>query len=250
MIDPRLERARSFGKVAEAYELGRPGYPDEAVRWLVGEEPRRVVDVGAGTGKLTRQLVALGHDVTAVEPSAEMLHVLSEAAPGARAVKAGAESMPLPDGSADIVVSAQAFHWFDQPVALAEIARILRPDGTLGLVWNLRDDAEGWMARLSELIGSEVDADLGGAIADSGLFSPVESATFAMTQPIDKGALLASVLSRSSVAILAPAEQDRILAAVAQLYDEVADPPGSNLVMPYVTYAFRTTRTAPPPSIP
>ena len=106
MIDPRLERARSFGKVAEAYELGRPGYPDEAVRWLVGEEPRRVVDVGAGTGKLTRQLVALGHDVTAVEPSAEMLHVLGEAVPGARGVQAGAESMPLAGSSVDIVVSA------------------------------------------------------------------------------------------------------------------------------------------------
>jgi SAM-dependent methyltransferase len=250
VIDPRLERARSFGKVAEAYELGRPGYPDEAVRWLVGEEPRRVVDVGAGTGKLTRQLIALGHDVTAVEPSAEMLHVLSEAVTGARAVQAGAESMPLPDGSADIVVSAQAFHWFDQPVALTEIARILRPDGALGLVWNMRNDADGWMARLSELIGSEVDVDLGKAIAESGLFAPVENATFAMTQSMDRGALLASVLSRSAVAILESAEQDRILSAVARLYDEVADPPGSNLVMPYVTYAFRTTRTAPPPSSP
>ena len=249
MIDPRLDRARSFGKVAEAYELGRPGYPDEAVRWLAGTEPRQVVDVGAGTGKLTRQLVALGHDVTAVEPSAEMLHILSEAVPGARALRAGAESMPLPDESVDIVMSAQAFHWFDQPVALAEIARVLRPGGRLGLVWNMRDDSEGWMQRLSELIGSEVDLDLGPAIAESGRYGPVEQATFPMTQRIDRGALLATVLSRSAVAILEREEQDAILAAVGRLHDEVATP-GGDLVMPYVTYAFRTTRTAPPPSTP
>ena len=102
--DERRGRATSFGEVADAYERARPGYPEEAVRWLVGEEPRDVVDLGAGTGKLTRSLVALGHRVTAVEPLPEMIAHLLAAAPGVTAVEGGAEAIPLADGSADVVV--------------------------------------------------------------------------------------------------------------------------------------------------
>lgn len=134
--DTREERARSFGPVSEAYERSRPGYPEAVVHWLVGEEPRDVVELGAGTGKLTRSLVALGHRVTAVEPLPEMIAHLLVAAPGVIVVEGGAESIPLPDASADVVTAAQAFHWFDHNPALREIARVLRPGGWVALVWN------------------------------------------------------------------------------------------------------------------
>ena len=126
------------------------------MRWLVGEEPRDVVDLGAGTGKLTRSLVALGHRVTAVEPLPEMIAHLLAAVPGVTAVQGGAEAIPLEAESADVVVAAQAFHWFDHGPALREIARVLRPGGSIALVWNTRDDREPWVAQLSEeVLGSE-----------------------------------------------------------------------------------------------
>ena len=145
--DERRGRATSFAAVADAYERARPEYPADAVRWLTGDEPADVVDLGAGTGKLTRGLVALGHRVTAVEPLPEMLEHLRRAVPAATAVTGSAEQIPLPDGSADVVACAQAFHWFDQQAALREIARVLRPGGRIALVWNTRDDREPWTAR-------------------------------------------------------------------------------------------------------
>src|SRR5262245_3773492 len=123
--EERERRAGSFGGVAEVYERARPGYPEDAARWLAGADPRDVVDLAAGTGKLTRSLVALGHRVTAVEPLPEMLAQLRTAVPEAVAVTGSAESMPLADGAIDVVTVAQAFHWFDQAAALREIARVL-----------------------------------------------------------------------------------------------------------------------------
>jgi len=144
-----------FADVAGAYERGRPGYPEDAVRWLAGDEPRDVVDLGAGTGKLSRALVALGHRVMAIEPLPQMLEHLADNAPGAFGVLGTAEVIPLPDAFADVVTSAQSFHWFDHEVALPEIARVLRPEGRLAVVWNIRDDDDPFMARLSALIGNE-----------------------------------------------------------------------------------------------
>src|SRR5262245_57888935 len=140
--DERRGRASSFGEVAEAYERARPGYPDDAVRWLTGAEPCDVVDLGAGTGKLTRSLVGLGHRVIAVEPLPGMLEQLRGAVPRATALSGSAEAIPLADASADVVVCAQSFHWFDHETALPEIARVLRPGGRLALVWNTRDDRD------------------------------------------------------------------------------------------------------------
>ena len=187
--DERRGRASSFASVADAYERARPEYPDDAVRWLVGDEPADVVDLGAGTGKLTRRLVALGHRVTAVEPLAEMLEHLRLAAPEARAVTGSAEQIPLPDASADVVVSAQAFHWFDHQAALPEMARILRPGGRVALVWNTRDSREPWTAALSEAIGNETveSRDAEEPIVASGLFEPVEQASFPFSQRLGRG---------------------------------------------------------------
>ena len=232
----------AFAEVAGAYERGRPGYPEEAVRWLAGNEPHDVVDLGAGTGKLTRTLVALGHRVTAIEPLPEMLDLLPVAAPGAAAILGNAEVIPLPDDFADVVTSAQAFHWFDHALALPEIARILRPSGCLALVWNTRDEREPWVERLSELIGSEGTSamDVDEPIAASGLFGPVERAKYHIEQVLDRETLLELVLSRSYCARLLPAERTPIMEAVGRLYDEVAGADGVRL--PYVTECFRTER--------
>ena len=232
----------SFADVADAYERGRPEYPGEAVRWLTGEEPRDVVDLGAGTGKLTRALVALGHRVTAIEPLPEMLELLPATAPGAFAILGNAEVIPLPDASADVVTSAQAFHWFDHAVALPEIARVLRRGGRLALVWNVRDDRDSSTARLSAIIGNETIEDWEDfpALLESDLFGPVETVEFALEQRLDRETLLDLVLSRSYCAKLPPAEREPILAQVGQLYDDAAGPDGFRLA--YVTQCFRVTR--------
>jgi len=236
--------ATSFALVAGAYERGRPGYPEEAVRWLTGEAPCDVVDLGAGTGKLTRSLVALGHRVTAIEPLPEMLELLPAAAPGAFAVLGSAEIIPLPDASADVVTAAQAFHWFDLPEALPEIARVLRPDGRLALAWNKRDDREPWVAELSKTIGSETveSGDVETPIEASGLFGPVETATFEWAQSLDRALLGDLVLSRSYCAIKPPETRDKILADVERLFDEHAS--GGALELPYVTVCYRAVKIA------
>src|SRR5215218_9289383 len=131
--DEHASRAASFGSVGGEYERGRPSYPTEAVAWLVGTDPLRVVDLGAGTGKLTRRLLALGHDVVAVEPAPGMLEQLEVELPAVTALAGTAEAIPVADGDADAVVAGQAFHWFDAERALPEVARVLCPGGRLGL---------------------------------------------------------------------------------------------------------------------
>ena len=140
-------RARSFGAVADLYDAVRPSYPPEAARWLLGERPCRVADLGAGTGIFTRVLVGLGHDVVAVEPDDEMRRKLGERAPAIQALAGSAEAIPLADASLDGVTAAQAHHWFDEPAAFAEIARVLRPGGVYGVLSNRRDESVEWVQR-------------------------------------------------------------------------------------------------------
>jgi len=238
----RAERAASFARVADAYEQSRPGYPADAVLWLAGETPCDVVDLGAGTGKLTRSLAALGHHVVAVEPLGEMLDRLRAAIPGVTAVAGSAESMPLPDGAADVVACAQAFHWFDQEAALAEIARVLRPGGRIALVWNVRDERVPWVSELSDAMVGRTGVDRGAAapIEQSGLYGPVEHATFEHTQTVDRDALRALVLSRSYCAVLPEEERAPILGRVDRLFDEHAR--DGLLTLPYVVECFRAGR--------
>lgn len=209
--------------------------------WLAGDA-RRVVDLGAGTGKLTRELAALGYDVLAVEPSREMVEQLRAAVPGVTALEGSAEAIPLLDGSADAVLAGQAFHWFDAPVALAEIARVLRPGGALGLVWNWFDEQEPWLVRLSEITDAEPTSPSGPEpeVAASGLYGDVERATFRHEQEVDRVSLVELVSSRSKLATSPPAERERTLAAVGRLYDETAIAGG--LVIPWVTHGFRARR--------
>jgi SAM-dependent methyltransferase len=238
----RAERAASFARVADAYEHARPGYPADAVLWVVGETPCDVVDLGAGTGKLTRSLAALGHHVVAVEPLGEMLDLLRVAVPGATAVVGSAESMPLPDGAADVVACAQAFHWFDHGPALEEIARVLRPGGRIALVWNIRDERVPWISELSDAMVGRTGVDRGAVepIERSGLYGPVEHATFEHTQIVDREALRALVLSRSYGAVLSEDARAPILGRVDRLFDEHAH--DGLLTLPYVVECFRAER--------
>ena len=240
--DERRGRATSFASVAGAYERSRPGYPGDAVRWLAGLEPVDVVDLGAGTGKLTRSLVTLGHRVTAVEPLAEMIEHLRVAAPEATAVQGGAEAIPLPAGSADVVAVAQAFHWFDHGPALREIARVLRPGGRVALVWNVRDESEAWVTELSDaMVGrTGVDAGAVGPIDASGLFGPVEHASFGHAQEVGREALRELVVSRSYCADLSEEERAPVLQKVDDLFTEHAR--DGVVRLPYVTECFRAAR--------
>src|SRR6218665_193187 len=150
------EMATSFGAEAGHYEAGRPEYPFEAVAWMLEPMPagsRRIVDVGAGTGKLTRVLAAAPDaEIVAVDPDASMLAALRKAVPGVPTFSGTAESLPLPDAGVDAVVLGQAWHWVDPVAASAEIGRVTRSGGVLGLIWNLRDERADWVRRLTEIM--------------------------------------------------------------------------------------------------
>ena len=223
MDDDVSRLSRAFGPVAEAYDRGRPDFPREAAAWLVGREAATVVELGAGTGKLTRQLVALGHDVHATDPDAAMLAVLQRHLPDVPTSVSGAEEIPLPDRSVDVVVAGQAFHWFDHERALPEIARVLRPGGYLALAWNVRDERIPWVRKLGRALGSAAAAegtDSTDAVVQSDLFGFVEDTTFSFWQGVDRDTILDMAASRSYVATLDDETRQATLDAVRALYDD------------------------------
>ena len=150
--------AAGYKTAADTYVRGRPDYPPQVADWLTAalglNADKSVVDLGAGTGKFTGQLVATGAQVIAVEPVPQMLEKLSAAFPDVLAVSGTAMDMPLPEESVDVVVCAQAFHWFASREALDEIARVLKPGGKLGLVWNLRDTGVSWVPKLDAIVNA------------------------------------------------------------------------------------------------
>jgi len=156
-VSERADRARSFETVAAEYERWRPDYPVEALRWAVQllglPAGARVLDVGAGTGKLTRGLVALGLDAVAVEPGRAMLDQLRRAVPAADAHEGSAEEIPLADASVDAAFAGQAYHWFDRGRAIPELHRVVRPGGGLALLWNWWDERDPLQRELGQLVG-------------------------------------------------------------------------------------------------
>lgn len=250
-MDEHLHRyARSFGTVADAYDRGRPGYPRAAVEWLLGPDQKSVLEVGAGTGKLTDELAALGHDVHATDPSAEMLGVLSERLPAVRASIATAERLPCLDGSVDVVVCAQAFHRFDQDAALAEFARVLRPGGHLALTWNAQDVKIPWVRKLARLIGdqdSQVEAPE--SLVRSTKFGFVDETSLRHWQTVDADALCDMALSRSTVATLDEPARERTLADVRALYDDYGRGP-DGMQLPWIARCFRASVIEHPWSVP
>ncbi|MFJ2715276.1 MULTISPECIES: class I SAM-dependent methyltransferase [unclassified Pseudomonas] len=150
--------ATGYKTAADTYVKGRPDYPPQVSEWLTRtlglDGHKTVIDLGAGTGKFTGRLVATGAQVIAVEPVPQMLEKLSAAWPDVLAVNGSATDLPLPDASVDVVICAQAFHWFASAEALTEIARVLRPGGKLGLIWNLRDTQVSWVPKLDAIVNA------------------------------------------------------------------------------------------------
>ena len=237
----------SFSAVAAAYDRARPTYPREAATWLVGSEHAHLLELGAGTGKLTEQLAALGHRVVATDPLPAMLAHLTTRLPRTYAVVAAAEHIPMRARSVDVVVGAQAFHWFDLDRALPEIARVLRPGGHLSLAWNIRDERIPWVKRLGALIGTqEQQVDPTHALQASHLFGWVESTTFRHWQPLDRDRLRDLVRSRSNVATMSEPERDRLMRKVDALYEEYGRG-HDGMLMPYLTHCYRAV--VRPPSV-
>ena len=236
--------AAGFGRAADAYERSRPSYPPEAVARLVAElgigPGRSVLDLAAGTGKLTRLLVEFGADLVAVEPSAAMRSEFGSVLPDIPVHEGTAEQIPLADDSVDAVVVAQAFHWFNAPAALAEIERVLRPQGGLGLIWNERDESVPWVAELSRVMQWDVrmpyavGTDFRAVLDESGRFTPAQRERFRFEQELDRDGLCERVSTTSFIASMDAAERDVLLGAVRELVSDFPE----RFVLPYVTELF------------
>ena len=235
----RHDRSLSFGSAAAAYERGRPSYPPEAIDWLLPRGARQVLDLGAGTGKLTTRLVERGLEVVAVDQIPDMLEVLRSSLPETRALLGTAEEIPLEDNSVDAVLVAQAWHWVDPERAIPEVTRVLRPGGRLGLVWNTRDERLGWVRELGEIIGS--DGDRGSFdVTLSTSFTAAERHQVEWTNYLTPQALIDLVASRS-YCITSPTEvRSRTLDQVRELlatHPALANSTG--LALPYITVCIR-----------
>jgi SAM-dependent methyltransferase len=245
---------RGFGRAAEAYERSRPDYPKEAVDRLVQEleisPDCSVLDLGAGTGKLTRMLVPTGAHLTALEPIESMRAAMARSVPGVDVVAGTAEAIPADDGSFDAVVCAQAFHWFDGERALAEIRRVLRPHGRLALLWNLRDESVGWVRRMTEIIDrhladtpSERTGEWRRAFSATDLFGTLHQLRFPHRQELDLEGLVERVESISYVAVLSEEERGRVLDEMRELARSDPDLAGRDRFdLPYVTDLFWCAR--------
>jgi ubiquinone/menaquinone biosynthesis C-methylase UbiE len=242
----KAERASSFARVADAYDRGRPSYPREAIVWLLGREPLDVLDLGAGTGKLTRTLLAAGHRVVAVEPLIEMRAILTSSLPSARALAGTAEALPLADASVDAVTVGSAFHWFDERRARAEIARVLRPPGVLGLLGNAFDTSLPWVARVREILGPPAIQRPGHWPAVEDLredYDDVEDHEFPHAQLIDRASLRDLASSRSSLALMRTDQRERALAALDWLWEHEPELIGNpQALLPWRTRVRRCSR--------
>jgi ubiquinone/menaquinone biosynthesis C-methylase UbiE len=238
--------SRAFELVADLYERARPEYPPESIEWLAERldlrDGRVVLDLGAGTGKLTRALVATGAEVIAVEPGEAMLAQLRRAVPPAEAISGAAEAIPLPTASVDAVAIGQAFHWFRHDEALPELHRVLRPRGGVALIWNSRDQASPLQREVNEALASLVRpprAHVGSSnryLSESDLFNSVEERSFSFVQELDADALVERIASISFVAAASESERQRI----ERVLRELVAMHGGTVEFPYVTEVYVT----------
>lgn len=227
----------------EVYHRARPGYPPDAVEFVLASlrlgPASRVVDLGAGTGILTRQLIGRVGQVVAVEPAPGMRAVL-ERVDGVTVLDGRDTAIPLGAGVAEAVVVAQAFHWFDASRALAEIHRVLVPGGGLALIWNNRDESVAWVAAFSRAMRWDVcrpydpETDYG-AILAAGPFIAVARRRFAHVQMVDRAQLYRRVLSTSYVALMGTAERDALMENVRRVVEPLPEP----IAFPHVTDVWR-----------
>ncbi|MFF2554565.1 class I SAM-dependent methyltransferase [Nocardia sp. NPDC058058] len=255
--DGRHVLASSFGAAAADYAAHRPDYAPAAVNWALENAPGpRVLDLGAGTGKLAGTLVAMGVDVVAVEPDSAMLAELRQALPGVRAFAGSAEAIPLPDGSVDAVVAGNALHWFDMDAAGPEIARVLTPGGVFAGLWNVMDDEVEWVAELARVAGSaaigvrdtvsswrESTAALHLPVASAlTRFGSAEQSEFAHGQRRTAESLAATLGTRAGVLVMPDLERETLLARVRSFLLSNPATAGGEFTLPLLTGVLRTRR--------
>ena len=242
-MSDRAARSRSFESVAADYERHRPGYPEEALRWAAEqlglETGARVLDVGAGTGKLTRGLVAMGLDVVAVEPGGAMLSQLREAVPEAEAYEAPAEAIPLPDQSSAAAFAGQAYHWFDRARALPELHRVIASGGGLALLWNWWDERDPLQRELGELVGYAGHAPYRREeLPGEPWFREIGRTAVETAWESSPDALVGYLSTVSAFLVAEPEEQHEFLRGV----HEIASRYGERFTLPRLTYVFAFAR--------
>ena len=253
--DERTRRGSSFGAATAAYAEHRPDYAEAAVRWALaaaGPAPR-VLDLAAGTGKLTATLVSIGADVTAVEPDPAMLAEFRSALPGVRSLSGRAEAIPLPDASFEAVVAGQAMHWFDMSLAASEIARVLVPGGVLADLWNADDDREEWVAGYAAASGGNARVTLTSWRASSeqarvaqrdtpAEFGSPERAEFPHGQRRTAESLVATIATHSRLLVMPEAERAQLLAQVRTYLSTRPETSSGEFTLPMVTGVLRMIR--------
>jgi SAM-dependent methyltransferase len=246
--------AEGFGAAAATYAEGRPEYPPEIELWLRNDlglgKRKTALDLGAGTGKFTARLLATGATVTVVEPIPAMLEQLIRQHPEIEAKAGSAEHIPLADASVDAVVCAQSFHWFATPEALHEIHRVLKPGGSLGLIWNQRDESVKWVAELTRIMKPfkgdtpQFDSQEWRSVFPAEGFGPLRERRFpnGHTGPAEQ-VIIDRILSVSFIAALPRVEQERVRSQIRKLIAASPELAGkAQVTFPYQTAAFSCTR--------
>ncbi|MFC9704067.1 class I SAM-dependent methyltransferase [Streptomyces sp. NPDC056943] len=259
--DERLLHSSSFGAAAAEYAAHRPDYAQAAVRWALESAPGpRVLDLGAGTGKLTATLAALGADVIAVEPDPAMLAELRSGLPAVRALPGSAEAIPLPDASVDAVLAGNAMHWFDMAVAGPEISRVLAPGGILAGLWNVMDDHVEWVAGLARVAGSAaigprdtpaswraVTADMhlpkaGAKARVAARFGSPEQAEFPHGQRRTADSLVATLATRAGMLVMPEQEREAALGRIGAFLSSRPETADGEFTLPMLTAVLRVRR--------